>query len=274
MISWWCIAIGAVVSGPLWVAGALWASRRLWRTTRRLAARAKGQVHLAELGQLAGGLAHDIKNPLSTINVNLQLLAEDLQRYDDDPHRRWLRRLNCVRQEADRLKDIVNDFLRYAGKYDLNCQDVDLRRVVQELSDFFAPQADVAKVLLRVSLPETPVVCRIDANLVKQAVLNLMINAVEAMTQGGELLVKLAGHRADGRLEIIDTGPGIAADVLPKIFQVYFSTKKGGTGLGLPTTRKIIIEHAGAIQVESEVGKGTRFIVDLPLAKAARKTTA
>ena len=267
MNPWWWILVGAVVSGPLWVGLVIWGYRRLWRATRRLAARAKGREHLVELGQLTGGLAHEIKNPLSTINVNLQLLAEDLARHDDEQHRRWLRRLTSVQEETHRLRGILDDFLRFAGKYELNLQRVDLRRMVEELTDFFAPQAEAAKVILRTALPEAATHCLLDEKLIKQAVLNLMINAVEAMPEGGELLVKVAANRSQALLEIIDTGPGIPPEKLPKIFEVYYSTKKGGTGLGLPTTRRIVREHNGTIRVESEPGKGTRFIITLPAAR-------
>jgi signal transduction histidine kinase len=267
MNPWWWILLGALLSGPVWVALAIWRFRRIWQTTRRLTARAKGHGQLVELGQLAGGLAHEIKNPLSTINVNLQLLAEDLRRQNDELHRRWLRRLTGVQEEADRLKGILDDFLRYAGKHDLSPQTLDLRRLVEELADFFTPQAEANKVILRIAVPESPVRCEIDENLIKQATLNLMINAVQAMPEGGELLIKLTAHRGMGVLEIIDTGPGIPPDALPNVFQVYYSTKKGGSGLGLPTTRRIVREHGGTIRVESEPGKGTRFVVALPLTK-------
>ncbi|MFA6135320.1 MAG: ATP-binding protein [Phycisphaerae bacterium] len=262
----WLIAaaLGGLLAG---VAVTLWAGRRLWTNVRRLSARAKGAEHLVELGQLAGGLAHEIKNPLSTINVNLKLLSEDLQRYSDEDHRRWLRRLDSVQGETARLREILDDFLRFAGKYEITLTVVDLRQTLGELADFFGPQAETGHVIMRTSLPETPVRCNIDENLIKQALLNLMLNAVQAMSEGGELLIKLTPSRGRAIIEVIDTGPGIAPDDIPKVFQVYYSTKKRGTGLGLPTTRRIIREHEGTIRVESEVGKGTRFIIALPLAK-------
>jgi len=267
MEPWWLL-VGALLGGPAWILVSLWGARRVWHSARRLAARAKGQEQLAELGQLAGGLAHEIRNPLSTINVNLKLLAEDLQRQDDPLHRRWLARLGSVQAETVRLKDILDDFLRYAGRHELNRAVVDLRRLIGELVDFFAPQAQAARAVMRTSLPDAPVWCNVDSNLIKQAALNLLINAVQAMDQGGELLIRLSSSRDRAVLEVIDTGRGIPPDQLPKVFQVYYSTKKQGSGLGLPTTRRIIREHDGTMQVDSEAGKGTRFVVSLPLAKA------
>ena len=265
MEQWWLLIVGAILAGPVWIALSFWAARRVWRSAKRLSRRARGREHLAELGQLAGGLAHEINNPLSTIKVNLKLLSEDLHRYEDDAHRRWLRRLESVQAEADRLKDILDDFLRFAGKVELQLEVVDLCRLVDELKDFFTPQAEAAKVLLRAYLPGEPIRCRLDANLIKQAILNLMINATQAMSNGGELIIKVSRNRSDAMVEVTDTGEGIAPEKIGRIFEVYYSTKNHGTGLGLPTTRRIIREHQGDITVQSEPGKGTRFIISLPM---------
>lgn len=265
---WWILLLGAIASGPIWIIVSLRIGRRIWRRrARKLVSRARGHEHLVELGQLAGGLTHEIRNPLSTINVNLQLLAEDLARGDNEEHQRWLRRLNHVQDEADRLKSILDDFLQYAGKYELTFARVDIRRMVGELVDFFAPQAETAGVVIRFTQPEEAVSCDVDMNLMKQAVLNLMINAVQAMPDGGELLIHVAEQRGQAIIEVIDTGPGMDAEILRRIFDVYYSTKKHGTGLGLPTVRRVVREHGGTIRPESEVGKGTRFVISLPIAK-------
>lgn len=265
MKPWLWFVAGLVAGGPIWLLLARLFTRRVWQATRKLSRRAHSMEHLAELGSLVAGLAHEIKNPLSTINVNLKLLAEDLDRHRDDEHARLGRRLRNVQGEADRLRDILDDFLRYAGKYELSLAPVDLRRLVQELSDFFAPQAQAARVVLRLSLGDQPVRCRLDENLIKQALLNLMINAVQAMTDGGELLIRVSQERRFGVVEVTDTGPGIPGDKLPRVFEAYYSTKKGGSGLGLPTTRRIVHEHRGRLNVQSEMGKGTRFVMELPL---------
>jgi len=264
----WHILLGAVLAGPVCILLSLWACRRVWRNARRLTIRARGKERLIEVGQLVGGLAHEIKNPLSTINVNLTLLSEDLRRYHDEEHGRLARRLAAVRTEVGRLQGILDDFLRFAGKYELALKPTDLRRAIEELLDFFAPQAEAAHVVFRSSLPQTQVVCNIDENLVKQAVLNLMINAVQAMPEGGELLMRLSNQRSKAVIEVTDTGPGIPPEVLPRIFDAYYSTKRRGSGLGLPTTRRIVREHEGDIEVQSEPGKGTRFVVTLPLHKS------
>lgn len=220
-----------------------------------------------ELTQLIGGLAHEIKNPLSTISLNLKLLGEDLGRYRDDEHRRLLRRLDRVQGEAERLRLILDDFLRYAGKYELHLKRVNLRELLGELRDFFLPQAEACGVVLRVSKPPGPLWSNLDANLIKQAVLNLMINATQAMSAGGELMVNLTSQAGQARLEVIDTGAGIAPEAMDSIFRAYWSSKPDGSGLGLATARRIAREHGGDLTAESEPGKGTRFLLELPLAE-------
>lgn len=222
---------------------------------------------IAEISQIVGGLAHEIKNPLSTINLNLKLLGEDLARYKDEEHQRFARRLHHVQEEAERLRQILDDFLHYAGRHELNLHRVDLRDVVSELRDFFAPQAAASHVVLRTDIDPAPVVCQLDTNLFKQALLNLMINATQAMEDGGELLVRIHAPNENACLEVIDTGPGIEPEHLQNIFRAYWSSKSDGSGLGLPTARRIIREHGGTMSVESELGKGTRFVISLPLEK-------
>ena len=224
-----------------------------------------------ELARLAGGLAHEIKNPLSAIKLNLNLLAEEFQRSGQDDSRN-LRRLRRVQDEVQRLHDTLEEFLRFVGNQELRVTDTDLRRLVEELVDFFRPQAEAAHVVLRVALPDRPVPCRVDPVLIKQAVLNLMINAVQAMSTpgdaapGGELLVRLTADDGRADLEVIDTGPGVPPDLRERIFDAYFSTRPGGSGLGLPTTRRIVRRHHGEISIDGGPGQGTRFLIRLPLA--------
>ena len=238
--------------------------RRLLRSERR----ARHSERLAELGTLTGGLAHEIKNPLSTVQLNLQLLQEDLSPEDRD-NGRVRNRLNLVYRETSRLRDILDDFLRYAGKLELDRQPVDLNLLVEELVDFYSPQAQVNKVQARWKPSPEPVIVNADAKLIKQAVLSLMLNAVQAMTdrnaeRGGELILAASKRDGEAIIDVIDTGRGIPPEALGSIFDAYYSTKKGGTGLGLAMARRIAEEHGGKISVTSEVGKGSDFQVHLP----------
>ncbi len=170
-----------------------------------------------------------------------------------------------MQHESDRLKNILDDFLRFAGKFELTLETVDLRDVVDELTDFFSPQAESGRVVLRAVDSPHPVYAQVDVDLIKQAVLNLLINALQAMTDGGELIVAVRAVRHRALIEVTDTGPGMDAETRANIFDIYSSTTKGGTGLGLPTTRRIVREHHGRIAVDTEPGKGTRFSIELPL---------
>jgi signal transduction histidine kinase len=206
---------------------------------------------------------------LSTVQLNLQLLEEDIGP-DNPAHSRIINRLHTVQRETTRLREILDDFLRYAGKIELNRQPIDLATLLEEVADFFAPQAQVNRVRLHVKPAAGPVMAWVDARLIKQAVLNLMINAVQAMHQeGGELIVSatLDGPQ-EARIDVIDTGPGIGAEAIKRIFHAYYSTKRGGTGLGLAMTRRIAEEHGGRVAVASEVGKGTDFTLHLPVGQA------
>jgi signal transduction histidine kinase len=233
------------------------------RRTIRLETRAQAAQRLAEIGTLTGGLAHEIKNPLSTVLLNLQLLQEDLNP-NDPAHSRLVSRLATVTREASRLRDILDDFLRFAGKIELRKESVDLDRLLEELVDFFAPQAQLSRVQLRFKPYKEPLVVQIDPRLIKQVILNLMINALQAMPNGGELIVSADVAGDDAVIDVIDTGAGIPADAVEKIFQAYYSTKKGGTGLGLAMAQRIVQEHGGELAVSSEVGKGSDFKVRLP----------
>ncbi|HNX26165.1 MAG TPA: HAMP domain-containing sensor histidine kinase, partial [Phycisphaerae bacterium] len=179
--------------------------------------------------------------------------------------RRLLRRLLCVQEETARIQRILDDFLQYAGKVELHAADTDICEVVREMRDFFTPQAEASRIVFRTQLPAQPVICKIDVNLIKQALLNLMINAVQAMNTGGELIVRVTTKGAFANIEVIDSGPGIPPENLNLIFKAYFSTKKSGSGLGLPTARRILKEHGGDMIVESEQGKGTCFLLKLPI---------
>lgn len=231
---------------------------------------------LVELSTLTGGLAHEIRNPLSTLRMNLQLLDEDWAQLDApatgrpadaaEIARRSRRRIATLLAEADHLERILQDFLHYVGQRELQMADVDLNELLGDLVDFFTPQARAARIDLRFSGSAQPQLCRLDAGLMKQAVFNLLINAQQAMPDGGEIYLRLSLHGDDRlRIDVIDTGPGIPPEQHERIFLAYFSTKKGGSGLGLATTRKIVQEHGGSIQVYSDPPRGSCFTILLPI---------
>jgi signal transduction histidine kinase len=230
----------------------------------RLRLRAKQAERLAELGTLTGGLAHEIKNPLSTVQLNLQLLREDVDQATP-AGRRLYNRLSICERETGRLRDILDDFLRYAGKIELDPKPVSLNRLCEELYDFFLPQAQFQRAQLRLKPAPEEIIVPADERLLKQAVLNLMLNGLQAMPTGGELILQVSKDTTEARIEVIDTGSGISPENVSRIFDAYYSTKKSGTGLGLAMTRRIAEEHGGRVSVTSEPGKGSDFALHLPL---------
>jgi signal transduction histidine kinase len=259
---------------------AAWLIRRHVRKIKDIERRLRAAERLAEIGKLTGGLAHEIKNPLSTIGLNAQLLAEGINELPiaAEERSRLTHRVDSLRREVDRLKGILTDFLEFAGEMRLEPAPVDINALVDELADFYLPQAERAGVKLRTDLAAGSMIAMIDGPHVKQAVLNLMLNAVQAIERMGqdaparprEIILKTtpASRSSDGliRLHVIDTGPGLDTETLARIFDPYFTTRSGGTGLGLPMTRRIIESLGGRVEVVSEPGKGSDFILALPRA--------
>ena len=286
-MDWSSAAVGALFGGAATLLATYVALHRRVVRLRAAEARAQRQERLAELGALTGGLAHEIKNPLSTIGLNVQLASEAItdSALPDDDKATLVRRVETVEREATRLANILNDFLRFAGRIKLAPTDADLRETVEELVDFYRPQCEQHKVVLRSDLPIAAVRARVDPALVKQALLNLLINATQAMTAqtGGsrELMIRLKpaidptpkGAKESAPREIaihvIDTGPGIPAEKHAEIFRPYVTGRKGGSGLGLAVTRRIVEEHGGRIELFSEPGRGSDFVVRLPIAGPA-----
>jgi two-component system sensor histidine kinase HydH len=221
------------------------------------------RAQYAEISQLAGGLAHEIRNPLSTLTLNLDLLLEDFQNAETTRDRRVLQRVERLRDEVKRLHAILENFLRFARVQELKLAPVDLNALIDELRDFYEPTLATKGIVIRTHFaPGLPLV-RLDADLFKQALLNLILNAEHAMTSGGELILTTRYEPPWAVLDVIDTGLGMTEEVRARIFDAFFSTRPGGSGLGLPTTRKIVEAHGGLIQVQSAVGKGSQFTIEL-----------
>lgn len=281
------VVAGFVLCLPL----VLLTARRTARRVQRLLERARAAERLAELGTLTSGLAHEIKNPLSTIGLNAQLLEEGIEELAGEPEAksRLARRVASLRREVERLKGILSDFLEYAGELRIEAVPADLNAVVDELVDFFLPQCEQQGVRLRAELASEKLTADLDVPHVKQAILNLMLNAVQAMTQATPRTGEASGSSSSRELilrtrrvtdadklpavalHVIDTGPGMDAETREKIFRPYFTTKAGGTGLGLPTTRRIVEGHHGRIDVHSEPGRGSDFTLVFPASEGGAR---
>ncbi|MGC1274312.1 MAG: ATP-binding protein [Planctomycetaceae bacterium] len=229
--------------------------------------RAVGQddrSHSAEIAALAGGLAHEIKNPLSTIGLNLELLAEEIGTPASPREHRMLRKVENVQRECDHLREILDAFLQFACAGEPDLETCDLNDVVRDFLDFYRPTAAADGIDVSPHLASDLPALRLDRRLMRQMLLNLALNAQQAMPQGGLLEIQTSLADDAVALRVIDNGCGMDAATTAKMWQAFFSRKPGGSGLGLPTVRKIIESHNGTIACESAVGQGTRFTIRLP----------
>jgi signal transduction histidine kinase len=230
------------------------------------------EERVGELTRLAGGLAHELRNPLSTLMINLTLLAEDIRAAEPiDPHvqRRCLQKIDTINAEANRLNHLFDDFLRLVGPCALDCHAEDINRIAARVVEFVGAQTQAVGVCMRSDFAAGPLVCPVDAEKLEQALLNIVANALAAMAGGGDLMVRTRSEGTWAVIEISDTGHGMDPETQARVFDPFFSTRKRGTGLGLSTTRRIIRDHGGTIQLHSETGRGTSFTIRMPLAAAA-----
>ncbi len=218
-----------------------------------------------EIARLAGGLAHEIKNPLSTIRLNMQLLAEEFGDGDSPRERRALGKIDVVQRECQRLQDLLDDFLNFAKVRQLDLKPSDLSTQVRQVLEFFRPKARQAGIeVVEYLAPSLPTVL-LDREAFHGALLNLVINAEQAMPDGGQLVVRTY-RTADGvALDLIDNGVGMDERARSQVFDAFFSTKRSGSGLGLPTTRRVVEAHGGHIDLQSAPGHGTQFTIKVPV---------
>lgn len=224
-----------------------------------------------EIARLAGGLAHELKNPLSTIRLNMGLLEEDIEELEYSPgQRRALKRIETVKRETLRLEELLNEFLNFTRAHNLELHPADANAELKEIIEFFRPQADSVNVQISEYYSNDLPTIRIDKRSFDRAVLNLLLNSLQAIEtkdsdQGGrEIVVRTRPCGSDVAIDLIDSGGGMSDETLNKIFDPFFSTKPGGTGLGLPTVRKVVESHFGHIAIQSEVGRGTQFTLTFP----------
>lgn len=221
-------------------------------------------VQYNELAELAGSLAHEIKNPLSVIRMNMDLLGEDVAEPAKARERRALKTIETVTTQCIRLENLLNDFLKLARLRRLDLRAGNLNDQISRVLDLFQPQAaELGVEVVPYLNPDLPSIM-LDAQTLQAALVNLVKNALEAMPDGGQLIARTRMIRSGVALDLIDTGCGMDDRTAVRMFESFYSTKENGSGLGLPTARKVIEAHGGRIVVQSELGRGTQFTLEFP----------
>ncbi len=232
---------------------------------------------VAEMAELVGGLAHELRNPLSIMMVNLKLLAEDLediQIHPEDARRRGLHKVQALQHEAKRLQRLFDQFLHLTDPYYLDPVPSDLNEIVRSLVEFFEGSAEGEDIEVQFTPADAPLMCRVDEQRIRQGLLNILINAQQAMPDGGVLGIRTTCEADGAVVAISDTGPGIAPEDRERILRPFYSTKAHGSGLGLSITQRIIREHGGTLTLESMLGEGTTFLVWLPFCDPVEDSAA
>jgi signal transduction histidine kinase len=234
----------------------------LQKEKARLSERANAAEKLAALGTMAAGFAHEIRNPLNAANLQLKVAERRLRSADDSERESGIKGLALVQTELARLNQIVEDALSFARPSRVHAESRDIAQTVASVAQFLAPQAEAAGVRLHVDHSAGALTCRYDEDRIKQVLINLVRNAVEAAGPDGHAWI--LARRVDETIEIRveDSGPGVPADVDP--FVPYFTTRAKGTGLGLPLAHRIVTEHGGTLYL-SRTSPRTAFVAELPV---------
>lgn len=221
---------------------------------------------LAAIGRLTSGVAHEVKNPINSIVVHLEVLREKLLQVDPETKRH----MDVIGSEIHRLDRVVKTLVDFTRPVELKLTEIDLREIVDDVVALAAPDAERQGVNISATLDANPLMARVDADLIKQALLNVVLNGVQAMPRGGPLQVTADRIDQTARIIVEDHGEGIPPEVRDKIYNLYFTTKKSGSGIGLAMTYRVMQLHNGALDFDSEPGHGTTFRMLLPVSDGYR----
>ncbi len=233
--------------------------------TRQIGRQLQTADRLSAISRITGGVAHEVKNPLNAILMHVELARMKLAKGDNDLGPQ----MDIITTEIVRLDRVVKTFLDFTRPVELNPVEVPLESFVVEIAELARPLAETANIEVTVQQQTEGVSIGVDLDLLKQAMLNLVMNAIEAMPQGGKLRFESAVRGDDAEIRVSDTGCGIAPEVKDKIFGLYFTTKERGSGIGLAMTFRIVQLHDGTINFTSDPGKGTSFVIRIPTAVPA-----
>jgi signal transduction histidine kinase len=233
-------------------------------SVRRIGDEIEMSRRLSASGRLTRGVAHEVKNPINAIVLHLQLLRNKLAHQEPDTRRH----MDIIDSEIRRLDRVVQTLVDFTRPRDLHLEEVDLRRLMEDVAQLAAPDAEQHGVTIQRSMPEQRLPIKVDLDLMKQALLNVVINGVQAMSAGGLLTISARRENNTVVAEIRDEGGGIPQDMHDKIFELYFTTKKDGSGIGLAQTYQILQWHYGSVDFESAEGAGTVFRFHIPAGTA------
>ena len=237
-------------------------------SVRRIGDEIETSRRLSASSRITRGVAHEVKNPINAIVLHLQLLQQKLEQVDPDSKRH----MDIIGSEIHRLDRVVQILVDFTRQRELRMEESDLRKLVSEVTLLASPDAEVHGVHIKRDLPDKPLLAKVDEDFMKQALLNIVINGEQAMAHGGVLTIRAYREEANAVIEVRDQGGGIAKDVQDKIFELYFTTKKGGSGIGLAQTYQIMQWHYGSVDFETAEGQGTTFRLRLPLFEATGET--
>jgi signal transduction histidine kinase len=234
-------------------------------SVRRLGDEIEMSRRLSASGRLTRGVAHEVKNPINAIVLHLQLLQNKLAQQEPDTRRH----VDIIESEIRRLDRVVQTLVDFTRPRDLHLEDIDFRRLLEDVALLASPEAEQHGVTIERHLPDSRLPVKVDVDLMKQAILNVVINGVQSMPRGGQLTI--SAHRENGAIvaEVQDQGSGIPKEMHDKVFELYFTTKKEGSGIGLAQTYQILQWHYGSVDFESAETSGTIFRFQIPASGVA-----
>lgn len=259
-------SLGLLMVGVAGTVAIFWLQARHTAERRVLEAAVVREQRLSAMGNLAAGVAHEIRNPLNAISVGLQRLRLEFAPAEPDAKSEYARFVQLLRDEVGRLNSLVDQFLTLARPLKLSLAEEPIGPVVAEVIALLAPQAAERGIRIEQIGPGAASRIRMDHGQLNRALLNVLLNAIQAVPQGGSVTVATEVAAGTLRIRVADTGPGIAPQHLDRIFEPYFTTKEGGTGLGLALAHKIVQEHGGELRAENRAAGGAVFTVELPVA--------
>lgn len=234
---------------------------------REMEERLRKAEHLSKIGQLASGIAHEIRNPLNFVNLSIDHLR--VKHIPDDPKDReeFNRIISNIKEEIQRLNSMVDNFLNYGKPVKLNIQMISLTDIIKEVIALADEKLTEQRIKIETNFNSDIQKIPADSQQIKTCFMNLIINAIQAMPNGGKIIINMLISNGSASIMVKDTGIGIEAENISKIFEPYFTTKESGIGLGLALTKRIVEEHGGSINIISEKGKGTVATIELPVVR-------